>query len=118
MYYLQPLEHYIIILTSLCDRLCKCICTCYKTDKIKRSGLHTYVCLYIHVIGLTWQRDDDYIRYVCVYIHLIVLTREIEEGYIGCIYTCYRFDKLGLQKMCMCICTCYMTEKTQEVRVT
>ena len=44
-----------------------------KTDKIKRSGLHTYVCRYVQVIGLTRQRDEGYILCECVYIHVIGL---------------------------------------------
>ena len=66
-----------------------CIYTCYMTDITKTSGLHRCVCVYVHVIGLTRQRNDGYIWYVCVYIHVIGLIKQRDDGY-----------------MCMCLCTC------------
>ena len=63
-----------------------CMCTCYRTDKIERSGLYTCVCVYVHVTGLTRQRDKTYIGCVCAYIYVIGLTRQGDEGYIGCVY--------------------------------
>ena len=64
-----------------------CICICYRTDKTKRSGLHICVCVYVHFIGLTRERDEGYIgcTCVCVCVHVIGLTRQRDEGYIGCV---------------------------------
>ena len=76
-------------------RLCTSICTCYRTDNVKRSGLHTCVCVYAHVIGMTRQRDDSYIGYICVYVHII------------------GNDKLWLHRLCTSICTCYRTDNVK-----
>ena len=69
-----------------------CICTCYMTNKTKTSGLHRCLHVYVHVIGLTRQRDAGNI------------------GCVLCICTCYRIDKLGLHRLHMRICICYRTD--------
>ena len=48
-----------------------CIYTSYTTDKTKTSGLHRWVRVCVHVLGLTRQGDEDYTGCVCVYIHVI-----------------------------------------------
>ena len=58
--------------------MCMSICTSYRTDKIKRSGLHTCVYVFVHVIGMTRQRDDGYITCVYAYVHVIERTIEGE----------------------------------------
>ena len=71
-----------------------CICTSYRIDKL---GLYTCVCVYVHITGMTRQRDENCIGWVCVYI-FFKLTRQKHEGYI---------------KGCMCICTSYSPDKTK-----
>ena len=63
--------------------MCMCIYTGYRIDEL---GLYTCVCVYVHIIGMTRERDENCIGWVCVHVHLIGLVRQRDERYIECVY--------------------------------